>query len=270
MAYFLGQADREMKEIRARCRKLGVLFALALTSASAAAEPVAVRYPETITHAFLTLRGANDDVIAYGELVQAPVKGQRMQSRLVFRFKDGSLWEETATFTQQKVFRVMSYHHIERGPSFPASTEATFDRDAGRFRAKVDDKTDDGKIDMPEDLHNGITMAILKNLTPATAAAGHMFAFTPKPYLLDTELRAEGEDKFFVGDVARTATRYLVKMELRGFTGVVASIMGKDPPDLCYWITTGAAPGFVKLEGPMYLKGPRWRIELTGPRWPER
>jgi hypothetical protein len=64
-----------MKEIRACGRKLGVLFALALTSASAAAEPVAVRYPETITHAFLTLRGANDEVIAYGELVQAPVKG---------------------------------------------------------------------------------------------------------------------------------------------------------------------------------------------------
>ena len=66
---------------------LGVLFAIALTSA-ASAEPVAVRYPESITHAFLTLRGSNDDVIAYGELVQAPVQGQRMQSRLVLQFKD--------------------------------------------------------------------------------------------------------------------------------------------------------------------------------------
>jgi len=46
--------------------------------------------------------------------------------------------------------------------------------------------------------------------------------------------------------------------------------MGKDPPDLRYWVTTGPAPGFVKLEGPMYLKGPRWRVELPGPRWPER
>ena len=248
---------------------LGVLFALALTTASASA-PVAVRYVETIIHAFLTLRGTNGDVLAYGELVQAPIKGQRMQSRLVFRFKDGSLWEETATYTQQKVFRLMSYHHIERGPSFPASSDVTFDRDTGRYRAKVDDKTDDGKIDMPEDLHNGLTNTILKSLTPATPATGHMFAFTPKPYLLDTELRAEGEDKFFVGDVARTATRYLVKMELRGLTGVVASLMGKDPPDLRYWITTGPAPAFVKQEGPMHLKGPIWRVELTAPRWPDR
>jgi len=125
---------------------LGVLFAVALTSASASAAPGAVRYAGTITHAFVVLRGANGDVLAHGELVQAPVEGQRMQSRLVFRFKDGSLWDE-------------------RGPSSPESSEVTFDRDTGRYRAKVDDKTDDGKIDLPEDLHNGITITILKNLT---------------------------------------------------------------------------------------------------------
>src|SRR5204863_156555 len=77
---------------------------------------------------------------------------------------------------------------------------------------------------------------------------------------------ANGDDKFFVGDVARTATRYLVKMELRGLTGVVASILGKDPPQVRYWIS-GAAPAFVKFEGPLFLNGPPWRIELTGPRW---
>jgi hypothetical protein len=260
----------QARSIRVRSWALGVLFAIALTSAPASAEPVAVRYAESITHGFLLLRGANDDVLAYGELVQGPVKGQRMQSRLVFRFKDGSLWDETVTFTQQKVFRLMSYHHVERGPSFPESIEVTFDRDTGRYRAKVEDKTDDGKVDMPEDLHNGMTTSILKNLTPGTFATGHILVFTPKPYRLNTELRAEGEDKYLVGDVAGTATRYLVKMELRGLTGVVASIMGKDPPDIRYWITNGPGHGFVRLEGPMFLKGPRWRVDLTGPRWPGR
>src|SRR5207302_1968632 len=110
------------------------------------------------------------------------------------------------------------------------------------------------------------TGTILKNLAPGASAAGHMLAFTPKPYRLDTTLRAEGKDKFFAGDVARTATRYLLKMELRGVTGVVASILGKDPPQVRYWISTGAAPGFVKFEGPMFLNGPRWRVEGIGPR----
>jgi hypothetical protein len=249
---------------------LGVFFAIALTSAPASAEPVAVRYAESITHGFLLLRGANNDVLAHGELVQGPVKGQRMLSRLVFRFKDGSLWDETVTFTQQKVFRLMSYHHVERGPSFPEAIEVTFDRDTGRYRAKVEDKTDDGKVDMPEDLHNGMTTSLLKNLTPGTFATGHLLVFTPKPYRLDTELRAEGEDKYHVGDVAGTATRYLVKMELPGVVGVMASVVGKDPPDIRYWMTNGPGHGFVKFEGPMFLKGPVWRVELTGPRWPER
>lgn len=253
--------------LRVRRWGLGVLFAVALTSASASAAPVAVRYAETITHAFLLLRGANGDVLAHGELVQAPVEGQRMQSRLVFRFKDGSLWDETVTFTQERVFRLMTYHHVQSGPAFSAATDVAFDRDTGRYRARVGDgKTSEDAIELPEDLHNGITGALLKNLPAGASATGHMLAFTPKPYRLETTLRSEGEDKFFVGDVARTATRYLVKMELRGLTGVVASILGKDPPQVRYWIS-GAAPAFVKFEGPLFLNGPPWRIELTGPRW---
>ena len=244
---------------------LAVLLALALMRPADAA-PVAARFPESSSHGFLVLRGANGDVLAHGEFVQAP-KGQRIESRLIFRFKDGSLWDETVTLTQQRVFRLMTYHHVQRGPSFSAATDVAFDRDTGHYRAKVHDKTDDGKIELPEDLHNGITGTLLKNLPAGTSAAGHMFAFTPKPYRLDTTLRAEGEDKFFAGDVARTATRYLLKMELRGVTGVVASILGKDPPQVRYWISTGAAPGFVKFEGPMFLNGPRWRVEMTGPRW---
>lgn len=64
------------------------------------------------------------------------------------------------------------------------------------------------------------------------------------------------------------ALRYLVKLELGGMLGVVATIVGKDPPDLRYWITADPVPAFIKFEGPFYLNGPVWRIELTGPRWP--
>jgi hypothetical protein len=240
----------------------------ALTTERALAEPVAVRYVESITKAFLVVRATTGDILAHGELTQAPIKGNRLSSRVVFRFKDGSLWDDRVTFTQHKVFRVMSYHHIEHGPSFPESIEASYDRDTGRFKAKVDDKTAEGPIDLPEDLHDGITLTLLKNLSPGTTATGRMLAFRPKPYALATEIRAEGEDKFLVGDTAQTATRYLVKIDLKGLTGVVASLIGKDPPDLRYWITTGPAPGFVKLEAPMYLNGPIWRVEFEAPRWP--
>jgi hypothetical protein len=247
---------------------LALTTAAALSSGSAAAAPVAVRYPETVTHAFLAIRSADGVLLAHGELVQAPIAKRRWDSRLVFRFKDGSLWDEKVVFTQDKVFRVMSYHHLERGPSFPEAMEVTFDRDTGRYRANVDDKTDEGQIDLPEDLHNGMTLTLLKNLPPGTVGTGQILAFTPKPHRLTTELRVEGEDQYFVGGVARTATRYLLKMDLKGLTGVVATLIGKDPPDLRYWLTTGPARVFLKLEGPMFLKGPKWRIEFAVPQWP--
>ena len=240
-----------------------------LTAVAACAEPVRVRFTEGLSHGFLVLRNEAGDVLAHGELVQTP-RGSRIENRLTFRFKDGSLWEETLTFTQQKVFRLMTYRQVQRGPSFPTPTDVSFDRDNGRFRAEVGDDSDDGTVDMPEDLHNGLTSTLMKNLPPGSKVAGHVLAFTPKPQLLDTELRAEGEDRYFVGDVPRTATRFLLKMELRGVTKVVASILGKDPPDVRYWISTGTAPAFVKFEGPVFLKGPRWRIELGAPRWPKR
>ena len=251
-------------------RVFAVLALVLVMTAEACGEPVRVRFTEGVSHGFLVLRNEAGDVLANGELVQAP-RGSRLENRLTFRFKDGSLWEETLTFTQQKVFRLITYRQVQRGPSFPTASDVSFDRDNGRYRAKHgDEPAVDGSVDLPEDLHNGMTSTLMKNLPPGVKAAGRLLVFTPKPQLIDTELRAEGEDRYFAGDAPRTATRFLLKMELRGVTKVVASILGKDPPAVRYWIASGTAPAFVKFEGPLFLKGPRWRIELSAPRWPER
>jgi hypothetical protein len=80
-------------------------------------------------------------------------------------------------------------------------------------------------------------------------------------------MRPEDEDRYFVGDAVRTATRYLVTMEVGGLTGLVASVLGKDPPDSRFWISTGPVPAFLKFQGAIFMKGPTWRIELSAPRW---
>jgi hypothetical protein len=241
-----------------------------LAAVAACAEPVRVRFTESLSHGFLVLRNEAGDVLAHGELVQVP-RGPRIENRLTFRFKDGSLWEETLTFTQQKVFRLITYRQVQRGPSFPTPSDVSFDRENGRYRAQVGDESAvDGSVDVPEDVHNGLTSTLMKNLPPGGTAAGRLLVFTPKPQLLDTELRAEGEDRYFVGEAPRSATRFLLKMEPRGVSKIVASILGKDPPEVRYWIAGGTAPAFVRFEGPVFLKGPRWRIELGAPRWPER
>ena len=40
-------------------------------------------------------------------------------------------------------------------------------------------------------------------------------------------------------------------------------MLGKQPPDLRYWLVAGDVPAFVRFEGPMFLHGPVWRLEPT-------
>src|SRR6059036_3949846 len=66
---------------RVRVWWLALLLALALTRPAAAA-PVVVRFPESATHGFLVLRGANGDVLAHGEFVQAQGTADREPPRV--------------------------------------------------------------------------------------------------------------------------------------------------------------------------------------------
>jgi hypothetical protein len=236
------------------------------TSTPAMAAAVAVRFPEGAAHGFLALRTKDGEEVAAGELVQTP-RGDRVESRLTFRYKDGSLFDETVVFTQSKVFTLLSYRSVQRGPAFPEQSEIFFERASGRYKVKIGQEAIEGKVEMPPDVYNGMIGMLLKNIAPAKSASGQLLAFTPSPRFLKIVASAEGEDQFFVGDEVRKATRYFVKFDLGFATGILAKIMGKDVPNVRYWISSAAAPGFVKFEGAMFMNGPVWRIELTGPRW---
>jgi hypothetical protein len=235
------------------------------------AAPVNVRLPEGNLRGFLVVRSSEGDVIGHGELRQLPVPGG-IESRLSLHFKDGSVREETVTFSQNKTFRLESYRLVERGPSFP-TTDVSFDRKSGQYKARVQEKkgaeeqTSTGPLDMPADLYNGMALVLLKNLADGERASGQMAVFLPKPRLIQMDLVPEGEDKVrFAGNTV-ALKRYLVKLEVGGLTGVIASVIGKDPPDSRYWLATGDVPAFVRFQGAMFLNGPQWRIEMTGPEW---
>lgn len=240
---------------------------LLLIASGASAEPVVVRVPEGAAHGFVVLRGERGEVIAHGELVQTP-HAEGLRSRLAFRFADGSLYDETVTFSQARVFRLLAYTLVQRGPSFPEASEVAFDRGSGRYRVRTGaDEPAEGPLELPEDLHNGMTGMLLRNLPAGASANGHIVAFTPKPRLLRSTMRPDGEAGYFVGDAARIASRYLVTFDIGGLTGVVASALGKNPPELRFWISRGPAPAFLKFEGAMFEKGPTWTIDLSTPRW---
>ena len=58
---------------------------------------------------------------------------------------------------------------------------------------------------------------------------------------------------------------YVVKVKIGGVAGLLAPILGKQPPDMQVWVLSGEAPAFVKLEGPLYNGGPIWRVQLAAP-----
>jgi hypothetical protein len=64
------------------------------------------------------------------------------------------------------------------------------------------------------------------------------------------------------------AIHYVIKVEIGGIAGLIAPLLGKQPPDIHVWILGGEAPAFVKMEGPLFYGGAIWRIELASPVWP--
>jgi hypothetical protein len=252
------------------------IFLVALLWASpVGADAVAVRLPEGVTHGFLVLRSESGDLLADGELLQVP-KGKAVESRLVFRFKDGSLQDETTVFSQDKVFAVIRYHLVQRGPSFAKPLEATLDFATRHFTVKSrkapdkPEETFDGSVDFPPDVYNGLLPTLAKNLPHGTKARVHFVAFTPEPKVIQLDLEEAGQEQVLVGRSRRRATVYRQKAELGKVLGALASVAGKRPPDSRYWILQGPVPAFLRFEGQLYFEGPVWRVELSSPRSPTR
>src|SRR5438132_14364338 len=73
------------------------------------AELVAVRHLEGLSNGFLALRTMEGKLLADGEITQV-AKGDRVTSRVFFRFKDGSIYDDTALFPQRGSFRLLRHH----------------------------------------------------------------------------------------------------------------------------------------------------------------
>jgi hypothetical protein len=255
-----------------RYRLLLLLLVVAGCS-SASAQPLPVRYTEGLVHGFLTLRSATGEVLADGELLQTP-KDAVVKSRLVLHFHDGSVHDETSVFTQKGAFRLLSDHLIQKGPSFPTEIDATIDVQKGQVvvRSREKGKEESSKTEamkLPPSLSNGLLFILLKNLAPdAAQIASSMVAYTPKPRLVGLKISAAGDETFSVGSGSAKAKHFVVHPELGGITGVIAPLVGKEPPDAHIWIMTGDVPAFIRFQGSLFAEGPIWTIELASPHWP--
>lgn len=247
--------------------------ALAIAAAPTEAGTVAVRFTEGVTHGFLALRSTAGELLAEGDLLQV-VRPEGVDSRLVFRFKDGSLYDETVVFGQNKVFTMLSYRLVQRGPTFPEEMEISVDRDRDRGRFKVKSRraggeaeTATGEMELPPDVYNGMFIMLLKNLPKGAAETVHVLAFMPKPTLIQVGLAPAG-DTVATGERRAPVTHFVLKPKLGLLRGAAAALFGKTPPDYHCWIATADLPAFVAIDGPLYTGGPIWRIETISPRGP--
>ena len=258
-----------------RCFAVIILIA-SLVSVPVNAAPVAVRFPEGITHGFLLVRSLAGEIIGQGEMTQASKEGDLVESHLVFNFKDGSLHDERVTFSQQRVFTMINYHLVQRGPSFPDQIEISIDRSTAEY--KVRSKTKEGgkeevlsgAFTPPKDVYNGMLVTMLMNLPKGASETVSFLAFAPKPEVIKLELLLKGEHTVHIGDLSRKAVQYTFKPDIGMIRELLGKAIGKIPAHFHYdcWILTDEVPSFVQFEGPLQLMGPIVRIDLVSPRLP--
>jgi hypothetical protein len=241
------------------------------TLATITSAQATVRHKEGIVHGFLVLRALDGKAIADGDWTQ-DAHGDRVKCVMEFRFRDGSLHRETTVFTQTRDFRVLSNHLEQTGPSFPHPLEMTV-QSSGETTVKYKDDGGKDKVatehfHLPSDFANGLVTILLQNISVGSQKTTFsMVVATPKPRLVKLSISPEGEEPFTVGTVNRKAIRYAGKMELGGAAGVIAPLVGKEPPDMHFWVLGGDAPVCLKSEIQLYAEGPIWRVELTIPTW---
>jgi hypothetical protein len=252
-----------------------VVLAATLVALAGAASPsrLTVVQREGLVHGFLVLERLDGTVVANGDLLQTS-RGDVVTSRLVFHFTDGSLHDDTAEFSQGTEFRLRRDHLIQKGPSFPRTIDQVVDVRTGRATVRYSDehgaeKSDTADISHLKDpLGNGLLLVVLKNIRAgAVPPKMSLVVATPTLRVVTLDITGSGRSAFTTGTERREANEYTVKMDLGGLTGLVAPLVGKQPPDSRVWILSGSAPAFVQSEQPLYAGGPVWRIALSAPRF---
>ncbi len=235
------------------------------------ADPIQVRYLEGVTLGFLVLRNTAGQALAYGELSQAVNASDGVVTHdLHFRFKDGSWYQEVTKFTQHGEFRLISDRVVQKGPSFKQESETWIDAASGDVKVRV---VDQGKekittrhFDLPADVANGLLFVLVKNLEPEATAALSMIASSGSPRLVTLNISSAAGKTVRVGSIKHEALHYVVKVKINGIAGVVAPLVGKQPPDFHIWVVKSGVPTFIEFDGQLSPDSPVWQIQLAAPQ----
>jgi hypothetical protein len=247
-----------------------VAIALLGTSYSTQGQELKLRYRTASEHGFVILRDAAGAILASGELTQVPTR-QRIRIHVVFHFRDGSIDDETTLYSQGETIRLISDRHIQRGKSFPHPSDVMIDvpnqQVIVRDSSKTTDEAKPEHMDLPPDLSNGLLLPLIQNMQANTPIEVSYVALSPKPRMVKLAIAKSGEDPFTVGGRSYKAAKYDVKVHIGGVAGIVAPMIGKQPPDFHVWVTESTVPAVVRMDAALYTDGPIWSVRLASPAW---
>jgi hypothetical protein len=244
---------------------------LALT-AQAFADPIPVQHVQGTMRGFLTIRSQSRAILGYAEVSQT-TSADRVTMRTTLHFRDGSLDDETAIFTQHEVFRLVSDRHIQHGPFFKQSIDALVESSGQvTIRTTGNDgtiKEETSHIDLPSDISNGFVGTCIENLPHGAGTILGMVLPIGKGRLIKLNIVPYGTGSFTASVGAnRTASLYRIRLELGGIVGVIAPMVGKQPFDTILWVLEGDAPVIVREETQLSEGGPIITLELAGTSFP--
>jgi hypothetical protein len=249
---------------------LALLLVVAFAETQLVAEPVPVRHLEGVTFGFLVLRNLSGETLAHGELKQVVKPDDPVvMADLQFHFKDGSFYREITKFTQRGTFRLVSDKVVEKGPSFKRGSESWVDAKTGEVTVRMTEKGKEKSVtkhlDLPNDVANGLLFTIAKNIDPTHETVVSMAVASTKPRVVKLQITPAQGKTVRQGPLTYIAQHYIVQIKVPGAAGVVAPLLGKQPPNIHLWVLKSEAPTFIEFEGPLSEDNPVWRIELAAP-----
>jgi hypothetical protein len=253
-------------------KRFAVLVATAVlgSACSMQGQELKLRYTTANEHGFVILRDTAGAILASGEVTQVPSK-QRITLHVVFHFRDGSIDDETTLYSQGETIRLISDRHIQRGKSFPHPSDVMIDVPSQQvsFRdlSKSEDEAKTEHMDLPPDTSNGLLMPLIQNMQADTPIEVSYVGLAPKPRMVKLAIAKGGEDHFTVGGRSYKAANYDVKVHIGGVAGVVAPMIGKQPPDTHVWVTESRVPAVIRLDSVLYTDGPIWSVQFASPVW---
>ena len=98
----------------------------------------------------MVARSETGEIIAHVDFTET-VQGDEVTMRLTYHFLDGSLDDETTTYSQRGTFRLVRNHHVQNGPFFATPVDFTVEAATGTVTTRTADK--DGNDTRREHAH---------------------------------------------------------------------------------------------------------------------